>query len=202
MAPLGVGFRRGVVQVGRNALFQSTPSNSGELHFPCQKLYLAPRCAGLLTARYVPNSSWFRVGHDPIAGRIVFHRGFPRQGVMPRILIYPHILYPILKATRLHVRVCGVLCIRPSSEIHFFWHPLFSRSVTFYRGWECNVMRLATGWDGLFPRVFSRWMSCAMNMPSQRESPICPGYIHDSVLPRHLKTPDALAIPDISQTYP
>ena len=199
MAPLGVGFRRGVVQVGRNALFQSTPSNSGELHFPCQKLYLAPRCAGLLTARYVPNSSWFRVGHDPIAGRIVFHRGFPRQGVMPRILSYPHILYPILKATRLHVRVCGVLCIRPSSEIHFFWHPLFSRSVTFYRGWEGNETRFATGWDGLFPHVLPRRMSCAMNMPSQISSPTHPRHIRDSAIPFHPKQLTTQFIPD---TFP
>ena len=126
----------------------STPSNSGVLHFSYQKLYLGPRCAALLTARCVPNSSWSREGHDPNASRILFHCGFPRQEVMTRILLYPHILCPILKATRLHIRVCGVLCIRPSSTTCIY-KPSLILSIHCFLSWLegrqnmfCDILRL------------------------------------------------------------
>lgn len=132
-------------------------------------IFLARSCiwlrawAVLLTARYVPNSSWSRVGHDPNAERILFHRRFPRQGVMPRIFIYPHILYPILKATRLHVRVCGVLCIRPSSKLRIFDTRFFARAVAFYCGGKGNETRIATVASRCSSPFCPKRMNCAMN---------------------------------------
>ncbi len=79
------------------------------------------------------------------------------KGVMPRFLIYAQILVPILNATRHHLAVCGVLCVRPSSTNRLFEHGI--SQPYFFMG-EVGGCALQCDAPAFCSSCSRRWMDC------------------------------------------